>query len=957
MREIIKTTTGRAPSRHPARTRGARRALHGAATLGALLLALATLTQPATAKPAGTGDLAGKADGVRSRQGSGDPAWKADGVGVRSQPGTAGQAVNPEMIPDGAGGAIVTWADFRSATRWNIYAQRIGAGGGALWKTDGVLIRGGPGTPSNGFNSRITTDGAGGAIIAWQDSRAGKWDIYAQRVSGSGKTLWASDGMPVRALPGTAGDAQYPRLIPDGAGGAILTWHDGRSGGNDGIYAQRIDANGNPWWSADGIPVRARPGTAGDAQYTEMVSDGQYGAIIAWRDRRSGRKWDVYAQRVSATGALQWKADGVGVRSGSASRGDSINHRVSPDGAGGAIVTWQDFRSMEGYDVYAQRIGPSGRALWEADGIRVRGTESPGSYAVSPDIVTDGAGGAIVTWQDFRSEAHWETFAQRLDRDGNALWRLGGLNVGAHSGTAADAKAPRVAPDASGGALFTWRDNRSGGKWDIYAQGVDAGGKRLRACDGIPVRARARSRNDAANQQVAACADGGSVIVWMDNRAGDDKWDIYAQKVPPAACSFYFAEGYTGEGFQEYLCIGNPGPRAATAEVTFLFNDGTVKEESYGIPARSRYTVDVNAVVGEGREVSIAVRSPAADLVAERPMYFNYKGKWNGGSTAVGAKYPARDWYFAEGTTLEGFDQYVTVMNTGPSAAELTFRYMVEGEGPRVLTGRVQAASRATFVTRDQVGGMKNVSLHLESNLPVVAERPVYFSYRGLASGGWTGGHNVLGANRPSCTWYFSEGTTRAGFEEWLCLQNPGTSEITVNASYQLGPGQGEPIAKSYRVPPAQRVTVSVNRELGPGKDCSVFLTGDSEFIAERPVYFLYKGEWDGGHDVLGATGPAVTWSFAEGCTAGGFEEWLCLQNPGPATAHIGVTWYTASGVPLQKELALAPFSRLTVDVNREAGSGLEISTVATSDRPIIVERPMYFDYRSRTGGHDVLGY
>ena len=31
------------------------------------------------------------------------------------------------------------------------------------------------------------------------------------------------------------------------------------------------------------------------------------------------------------------------------------------------------------------------------------------------------------------------------------------------------------------------------------------------------------------------------------------------QRTVPAGFTFYFAEGYTGAGFQEYLCLGNPG--------------------------------------------------------------------------------------------------------------------------------------------------------------------------------------------------------------------------------------------------------------------------------------------------------------------------------------------------------------------------------------------------------------
>jgi len=348
------------------------------------------------------------------------------------------------------------------------------------------------------------------------------------------------------------------------------------------------------------------------------------------------------------------------------------------------------------------------------------------------------------------------------------------------------------------------------------------------------------------------------------------------------------------------------------------------------------------------------VLSDTANLVAERPMYFNYNGVWTGGSDAIGATAPNTSWYFAEGTTLPNFDEYVTVLNPGDTAASLTFRYMVEGAGEQDVPGSVGPHSRATFNTASQIGANKNSSLQLDSTQNVVAERPMYFNYHGA----WTGGHDVVGANAPAKAWYLAEGTTRTGFEEWLCLQNPGSSPITVNATYQLGSGQGAPISKTYTVPAKQRLTVSVNAEIGPNKDDSVALTSTGSFIAERPMYFSYHGLWTGGHDVLGANASAKTWFFAEGTTRDNFDEWLTLQNPGSADAHVTITYYTTSGQAIPKSWTVSANSRLTVNVNQDAGANQDISARVSSDQPIIAERPMYFNYNGVwTGGHDVVGY
>jgi hypothetical protein len=427
---------------------------------------------------------------------------------------------------------------------------------------------------------------------------------------------------------------------------------------------------------------------------------------------------------------------------------------------------------------------------------------------------------------------------------------------------------------------------------------------------------------------------------------------------------FYFAEGTTRANFQEYLCLGNPDATVASAKVTYMFTDGSTQDATYTVPANSRYTVDVNSVVGPNKDLSLKILGDSPDLVAERPMYFNYNGIWTGGHDAVGATAPNPKWFFAEGNTLTEFDEYVTVLNPGDTAANLTFRYMVEGQGEQDVPGYVGVHSRATFKTKEQIGNGKNVSLSLESDQPVVAERPMYFNYLGLAANNWTGGHDVVGTNSPNTSWYFAEGTTRknstdGAFEQWLCLQNPGTATLIVTATYQLAAGQGDPITKSYTVPAQQRLTVPVNTEIGANKDDSVFLTSTSPFIAERPMYFSYHGvAWTGGHDVLGTNSAATNWFFAEGTTRANFDEWLCLQNPGNSDAHTTITYYTTSGQVITKSWTVKANTRLTVSANSDVGPNQDISAKVVSDQPIIVERPMYFNFNGVwNGGHDVVGF
>ena len=214
----------------------------------------------------------------------------------------------------------------------------------AQWQVDGIALS----TAANEQHfPAIVTDGAGGAIVTWYDYRNGNADIYAQRVNASGVPQWTSGGV---ALCTAANSQEVPTIVSDGAGGAIVTWSDFRSGLDYDIYAQRVNASGVPQWApADGVALSI---VANDQSLSTIVSDGDGGAIVTWHDFRSLVDYDIYAQRVNASGVPQWAANGVAL---STAANDQIFPTIVSDGAGGAIVTWYDYRSGSA-DIYAQRV-------------------------------------------------------------------------------------------------------------------------------------------------------------------------------------------------------------------------------------------------------------------------------------------------------------------------------------------------------------------------------------------------------------------------------------------------------------------------------------------------------------------------------------------------------------------------------------------------------------------------
>ncbi len=347
-------------------------------------------------------------------------------------------------------------------------------------------------------------------------------------------------------------------------------------------------------------------------------------------------------------------------------------------------------------------------------------------------------------------------------------------------------------------------------------------------------------------------------------------------------------------------------------------------------------------------------------VIAERPMYFNYKGAWSGGHDVVGAMGASSTWYFAEGTTRDGFEEYLCLQNPNATPVDVTVEYMMmAGTGSNITQFyTVNADSRFTIFVNDVVGGGKDVAMKVttqdDETHRIIAERPIYFNY----AGSLTGGHDVLGATQMQTDWYFAEGTTQAGFMEYLCLQNPNATATTATVHFMSAAGDSGTL--DIPLPARSRYTVPVFAVQPPGLDLSVWVHAPVGIIAERPMYFSYRPAdlaWTGGHNVVGTDGASAHWYFAEGTTRTNFDEYLCVQNPGDSVADITVTFMTATGANIPLTFSVNPHSRYTVWVNPVVGPEQDLSMQVDSSQPVICERPMYFAYKGAlTDGHDVMG-
>ena len=404
----------------------------------------------------------------------------------------------PQTCSDGDGGVVIAWQDRRNLAHFDIYAQRLSHGGTARWTAHGVPLC----TEGSAQSSPLmTTDGAGGAIVTWSDSRG----VYAQRVDSSGAVRWTANGV---AIGTGTGSQTAPAICPDGFGGAYIAWQDQRSGNYD-IYVQRVSAAGAVYWTANGIALC----TATDDQTGPCICADGTGAVVAWTDYRNGSN-DIYAQRVTEKGGAEWTANGNPVSVGT---GAQRLPRIVSDGSGGTLVAWEDSRSGN-YDIYATHLNAGGSKDWGAEDALC--SASGGQQQV--EAVSDGAGGVIVSWTDYRTGAESDIYAQCY-RAGVVQWTANGVALCTATGSQVRLSS---ASDGAGGAIVSWADNRAG-SLDIYAQRVTALGTTQWASGGLAV-CTAEAQADAPS--VAEDGEGGAVIVFMDLR-NDGLPDLYAQRV------------------------------------------------------------------------------------------------------------------------------------------------------------------------------------------------------------------------------------------------------------------------------------------------------------------------------------------------------------------------------------------------------------------------------------------
>lgn len=303
---------------------------------------------------------------------------------------------------------------------------------------------------------KTTAPGAADDVIAvWSDTRDGRRNVYAQKVSSAGVMQWGSAGAAVTNLPGRQED---PVAIEDGLGGAFIAWVDYRFDSEGDIFLQHIDGNGQIQLDANGIALCQQNGTQISIA---MCTDSVGGAFITWQDKRNGVDDDIYGTHITADNSIVSPGNGVALINVS---GNQFRKSIEYGGNQEAFLVWTDEREGSNPEIYGQRLTTAVTFGFDAGGLRI--TNNTG-LDVAPRTTFMHGDTSLVTWQ-------------RGDGASNVLYQLVSStgvifeNPRIVASSTAIKSDPRVKRDNLGNVFIVWHDLRMDPvNGNFYAQKID----------------------------------------------------------------------------------------------------------------------------------------------------------------------------------------------------------------------------------------------------------------------------------------------------------------------------------------------------------------------------------------------------------------------------------------------------------------------------------------------------
>lgn len=338
-----------------------------------------------------------------------------------------------------------------------------------------------------------------------------------------------SDDPAVNLAVADRSNAQVqPKIRVAADGSMYVAWFDNASGGYD-VYLQRLSASGEEIWKHNGVLVADR--SVSSTQDYDLRVDADGNAILTFNDDRSGSD-QITVAKVTPDGAMAWGDAGVTVSSGTAFKG-SPKIAVLSDGS--LISGWSENGGST-----LQFLSAAGELVGVAHAIAEAGHQS-----TLCDLQAGEDGTFIALWTrsfttSFLSSKY--LYSQKFDASFAEQWPVTpgatavvvygptGAPYGPQGGSVQNGYFPTFLPDGDGGAVYGWYE--TAGPRTSYVQRIDSDGNLLFQAHGLPVttetpgfiKVSAGLSYDAATQDI--------FLAWSEtNSSTQSEYALAAQKI------------------------------------------------------------------------------------------------------------------------------------------------------------------------------------------------------------------------------------------------------------------------------------------------------------------------------------------------------------------------------------------------------------------------------------------
>ncbi len=342
---------------------------------------------------------------------SGQFLWGADGVTISANDDFE---PDPRVVQTSTGDYVVVWPRLGAAATRGLYMQRLNASGQKQLAPDGVLLTIFAGE-SPAF-AEMTASDNGSVIVAWvKDTTTfqSPRHVHTQKFTDAGFPMWNAVSPTILSTTSVP-IAHRPRVVSDGAGGAVYAWHDTRNGLFD-CWVQRVDTGGLQAWAQGGVQVSV---TAAQQELDPAISlDGASNEVMVvfrWTDAVQG-EFNLGAQRISAGGSRLLTEAGVALSARSQDAVSAPRSFGTPDG--GVMTAWTRTTFGSNHStVFAWRVNSLGVGVWGASPVRLSPTTGA-RFRIAPALAANGM--LRVGWEgDTRNDPSGDIFAQNISQTG-----------------------------------------------------------------------------------------------------------------------------------------------------------------------------------------------------------------------------------------------------------------------------------------------------------------------------------------------------------------------------------------------------------------------------------------------------------------------------------------------------------------------------------------------------------